>query len=114
MDAVEIMRAYSRMCDVEITEACIYCGLSHSANGTGEPCKEFIGNNPEEAVEIVEKWAAEHPIKTRQSEFLKMFPNATPFDIDPCNIDIDMAIDSKCRRKSCVKCREEYWNEEVE
>lgn len=39
MDAVEIMRTYSRMCDVESTKGCIYCGLSYSANGTGEPCK---------------------------------------------------------------------------
>ena len=31
------------------------------------------------AVKFVEQWAAEHPIKTRQSEFLKQWPEA---DVD--------------------------------
>ena len=30
------------------------------------------------AVKFVERWDAEHPIKTRQSEFLKLFPGAEP------------------------------------
>lgn len=66
------------------------------------------------SVSNVKGWIEKHPKKTRQSEFLKAFPNATPFHIDPCNIDTDMAIDSKCRRKSCIECREEYWLAEVE
>lgn len=28
------------------------------------------------AIETVQEWSNEHPIKTRQSEFLKVFPNA--------------------------------------
>lgn len=116
MDAVEIMRTYSRMCDVEITEACIYCGLSYSANGTGEPCKEFIGNNPEEAVEIVEKWAKEHPVKTRQSEFLKMFPNAmirdSYIDIKPCEVDTEVECPDR-NTVSCGECKQRYWHEEA-
>lgn len=35
-------------------------------------------NTPEEIVAETEKWAAEHPAKTRQSEFLKLFPGAAP------------------------------------
>lgn len=34
----------------------------------------FDRHYEEEAVAIVEKWSAEHPKKTRQSEFLKIFP----------------------------------------
>lgn len=114
MNVIEIMREFGKMCSIESEHGCSGCGLSCEFNGTGETCEKFMAENPEKAVEIVEKWVAEHPKKTRQSEFLKKFPNATPFHIDPCNVDTDMAIDSKCRRKSCIKCREEYWNAEVE
>lgn len=114
MDAVEIMKEYGRMCSAEGEYGCGGCELSDEFNGAGEWCGIFIKKHPQKAVEIVKKWAAEHPVKTRQSEFLKMYPNATPFHIDPCNVDADMAIDSKCRRKSCIECREEYWNQEVE
>ena len=33
-------------------------------------------NTPEQVVEEVEKWAKEHPSKTRQSVFLEILPNA--------------------------------------
>ena len=110
MDAVEYLIKREKMCEIPCSE----CGFNYDNNGEQIHCEEFERMYPEKAVKIVEKWAAERPKKTRQSEFLKMFPNATPFHIDPCNVDADMAIDSKCRRKSCIECREEYWSEEVE
>lgn len=116
MDAVEFLKAKNRMCREygELPEDCFACPIGNDSGG----CRAGVFENQEvaeeELVAIVEKWAEEHPIKTRQSEFLKMYPNATPFHIDPCNVDADMAIDSKCRRKSCIECREEYWSEEVE
>ena len=117
MDAVEIMRTYSRMCDVESTKGCIYCGLSYSANGTGEPCKKFIGNSPEKAIGVIEKWSAEHPVKTRQSEFLKMFPRAplNPMNdmtigIDPCDVDAKYKPHKGCDETLCSDCQREYWN----
>ena len=76
---------------------------------------------PEEFVAIVEKWSTEHPIKTRQSEFLKMFPNAKisssgVLAVCPMHIDTE-AIDT-CNlinlNDSCEKCRKEYWLAEVE
>ena len=118
MDAVEIMRTYSRMCDVEGTKGCVYCGLSYSANGTGEPCKEFIKNSPEKAVDVIKKWSVEHPIKTRQSEFLKMFPNASIAggvpELNPCHVDNKFSPQKGCGNSSCADCRKEYWSEEVE
>lgn len=78
--------------------------------------------NPEKAVEIVEKWAAEHPAKTRQSEFLKMFPNAKLYDGEkllayyPCDMDVRRSFkDEKCAafKGDCYMCRKEYWNEEM-
>lgn len=109
MDAVKLLKEAQRMCiETECCEECPIC--EYCAIDTDV----FEVQEPEKVVKIIEKWANEHPVKTRQSEFLKRFPNATPFHIDPCNVDADMAIDSKCRRKSCIECREEYWNTEVE
>ena len=47
----------------------------------------------EKSVQIVEQWAKEHPIKTRQSQLLRMFPNAMINESDgvlcitPCKIE---------------------------
>lgn len=68
-----------------------------------------------------EKWAAEHPVKTRQDEFLKMFPNAGMEDgiikIDPCKVDTrnishnGMVCD---KYDLCADCRRDYWLAAVE
>lgn len=69
-------------------------------------------------VEAAEKWAAEHPIKTRQSEFLKLFPyarvkkaNGLPM-ASPCDLDGKLA--GKCGRIPCLECRKKFWLTEVE
>lgn len=63
-----------------------------------------------------EKWAKEHPIKTRQSEFLKMFPNAFVEDgvlsIPPCNVD--RTVKGSCAKKTCSDCHREFWLKVVE
>lgn len=112
-DAVEIIQAYARMCIKEMR--CTGCGLSCENNGTGKACEIFMKENPEKAVEIVEKWAAEHPKKTRQSEFLKMFPNARirgdVLEIRPC--DTDDNIECTDRDERCYECYRKYWLAEV-
>lgn len=64
--------------------------------------------------EIILNWCKEHPIKTRQSEFLKMFPNAKIVDgvvtICPKNVETTL----RCSMKSCEKCSKEYWLAEVD
>ena len=74
----------------------------------------FIMDNPEETVRIVEKWSAEHPVKTRQNEFLKMFPNAEIKDgylhICPGKIDKNF----KCNNRICSSCLQKFWLAEVE
>ena len=70
------------------------------------------------AVKFVERWDAEHPIKTRQSEFLKMFPGADICEMDgcltlnPCNFYQKMR--EECSGRRCSDCRREFWLEEVE
>ena len=124
MDAVEIMKEYGRMCSAEGEYGCGGCELSDEFNGAGERCDIFIKKHPLKAVEIVKKWAAEHPVKTRQSEFLEMFPNAplNPMNdmtigIDPCDVDAKYKPHKGCDETLCSDCQSdcqrEYWHEEV-
>lgn len=125
MDAVEFLKEKSRMCNT--FNLCDGGGYKETCElyKEGLTCADYTNDYPEKAVEIVERWAKEHPRKTRQSEFLKMFPDARLFDgvlaIDPCKIN-SLRFDSKeCRSYidefgclSCDKCREQFWLEEVE
>lgn len=108
------------MCEA-LRSHCEECGLSYINNKTGLVCADFIKRHPEEAVAIVEKWAKEHPRKTRRSEFLKLFP-AAKVDIDniPVICPKDIRIDFRCCVNSgertyaqCRDCRKKYWLEEV-
>ena len=73
------------------------------------------------AVKFVERWAAEHHAKTRQSEFLKMFPNVILNDkgqpslcaklldttyhrVGGCGLDVDI----------CQRCMDNFWGKDVE
>jgi hypothetical protein len=121
MDAVEYFKAYARMCD----------SFDSKDNVTGKPCVgcplDDIGrgchmndltNNAEECVAAVEKWAKEHPVKTRQSEFLKQYPEAEIGDdglpgVDPCQLYKEIAnveiYDGYCNKYGCTDCRRDFW-----
>lgn len=116
MDAVEFLKAKNRMCREygDIPEDCFACPIGNDSGGCQAGVLENQKVTEEILVQIVEKWAKEHPKKTRKSEFLKTFPNANPEDIDPCNMDTSLATDGTCGYKRCDDCRKEYWNEEVE
>lgn len=68
------------------------------------------------AVKFVERWAAEHPVKTRQSEFLKHYPGARIFLgclIEcPKNVFDDTGIN--CNAQFCHECKKAFWLAEVE
>ena len=110
MDAVEYRKTTARLCGTEPT--CSDCEIMGACFAKRK--------NPEAMVNAVEKWAKEHPAKTRQSEFLKMFPNAVLKDgtpptppIEPCNLEPGLAL--KCKgRVSCLTCRRKFWLEEIE
>ena len=71
------------------------------------------------AVKFVEQWAAEHPVKTRQSVFLEQFPNAPIYTnthnvaLDPCLVDTTLRGHCPTGR-GCDICRREFWMQEVE
>ena len=113
MDAAEFVKTLRRMCNVE----CINCEIWKRRSG-GESCTAWQKNHPEEAVAIVEQWAAEHPVKTRMSVFLEQWPDARihradglPF-VSPCYLV--NKTDPECTGTSCPKCRKAFWMQEVE
>lgn len=130
MDAIEFLKAKDRMCK-SFNDNCknkdgnnFCCGLRYEADKSGESCEEYISNRPTKAVEIVERWTKDHPKKTRQSEFLKLFPEAPIFEgvleIKPCKLVGSKLNTEECHSydefglSGCYECRKKYWNEEVE
>lgn len=86
MDAVEYIKEAKHICKSRCVCKSIFgkCPLldeNGHCTATADICAADIIEKTEKAVRIVEQWAKEHPIKTRQSktrqsEFLKKFPNA--------------------------------------
>lgn len=117
MDAVKFLKEKKRMCDFFHNQAlCSKCPIQKLECGTGEldDVEHMIA-----AVGAVEKWAKEHPKKTRQSEFLKLFPDVRRkdgvVDLHPCMIDTkNYPKDDYCATNSCNDCRKDYWLQEVE
>ena len=69
------------------------------------------------AVKFVERWDAEHPVKTRQSVFLKHYPGAR-ITIDgylhTCPMDVFSDTGINCGAQTCHECRKAFWLAEVE
>ena len=116
MDAVKFIEERRRMCK-SFAPDCKGCCVDE-AKPVVDECFRWILDNPEMAVQIVEEWSAAHPRKTRQSEFLKQWPNADFCDdgylsLAPCSIDTRMTKGGSCGSK-CSDCRREFWTQEVE
>lgn len=77
MDAVKFLKEEDRMCDkykYSSDHTCSDCPCHSKRNGTDEICISLRKTYPAKYVEIVEKWSADHPAKTRQSEFFEDVP----------------------------------------
>ena len=114
MDALEFFKARKRMC---VATTCNSCKLYHVPRGgcCVAPDHETI-EACEEAIAIVEQWAKEHPIKTRQSEFLKHYPGARIFSgcLYACPNDVFDNTNINCNKQTCMACKKEFWLAEVE
>lgn len=112
MDAVKFINELNRMCAT--LGDCSCCPLR---NETCDITSDEVDANT--LVTAVDKWSNDNPIKTRQSEFLKLFPNADMKDgcpkIFPCYVDKTIAYNNEYCIKvgSCDDCRREYWKQEV-
>ena len=111
MDAVEFLRDFRRMCWTYEEPCCENCKLE------GGGC-DFtdLGCDHEKAVRIVEKWAKEHPVKTRLSEFLKLYPNASAPEEgcpDLCVKFFDSTVSCK-DSEGCHECKKKFWFTPIE
>ena len=78
-----------------------------------DTCNDIDELSPEH-IEIVQKWSDEHPVKTRQSELLKLFPNLRYEDyIGYCPIDFDSTFEC-IAYTDCDDCQKKFWLKEVE
>lgn len=111
MDAVEYLKTLCRMCHCE----CLKCEFGKARSGF-ETCPVWQRTHPKEAVEIAEKWAKEHPAKTRQSEFLKHYPNAKIFSgcLNACPMDVFGDTEFNCNHQPCFECKKDFWLAEAE
>ena len=113
MDAVKFIEERKRLCGTY--DICKDCpangnpGCMFNLNG---------GADADEQVNFLEEWVAAHPRKTRQSEFLKLFPGADVGEtdgcltLDPCNVYKKMR--KECEGRKCSECRKAFWLAEVE
>lgn len=108
MDALEFIKAVTRM----LKSGMIDCAIQKYISAQKK-------NDYEGMVKAAEQWAAEHPVKTRQSVFLEQFPNAPIYTnthnvaLDPCLVDT--ALRGHCPTgRGCDICRREFWLAEVE
>lgn len=113
MDAVEFFKTANRICEKQ--RCCKECPIFYK---DGRGCIVGVDDDAiksiEKAVPKVEQWAKDHPVKTRQSEFLKMFPNAVTDDgvlcIGPCAVEKGIVC---VNGKICDDCCRKYWLTEV-
>lgn len=113
MDAVEFLRARRKLCDDNVCgESCplFYC------------CDDDTEDIRIRQVLAVEQWTKEHPVKTRQSEFLKQWPDAEiggdglP-NVAPCQLCVGLIhgkFQKDCEnREACTDCRRAFWLAEI-
>lgn len=119
MDAVKFLVTRDRMCG-SFNGRCNGCEVNDRM-GVDDMCIYYMAKHPQEVVEIVERWGKEHPLKTRQSEFLKMFPRAERGEdglIGFCPEDIDSKFECSLKwgsgHDNCANCRKKFWLAEIE
>lgn len=108
MDAVEFLRDFRRMCWTYEEPCCENCKLE------GGGCNfTDLGCDHEKAVRIVGEWAKAHPVKTRMSEFLKLFPMNSVQEEGLCTQFFDSTV--KCKdSEGCLECQKKFWFTPIE
>lgn len=116
MDAVKYFNEKTRMLDSlgRTGEGChgvdsVNCPLSTDNNGMKIVCTELECTHPEKAIEIVEKWSAEHPIKTMLMDFMEKHQNAQLNDngapyVCPYVLGYEDKRPDICKTLMCSEC----------
>lgn len=111
------IREKERICQYYTDMGCAFCVLDRNIEGLS--CSDFIVQQPEKAIKIVQKWSNETPPKTLLTEFLKNYPKTElnffgcP-NIAPCELGIVKPKD-ECKDKAvyCFHCKK-CWNTLIE
>ena len=109
----EFLKGWKKMC----IKGEANCGIRKQIDSCLD-CQDYACNNPQEAINIMQQWSDERPPKTRQSEFLKMFPRSRvtadgTLDLLPCSVDTELK--DRCDEfVGCYSCGRAYWLEEVD
>lgn len=123
MDAVEFLREKHRFCEYQRNNSqnkgwCQDCPIFAEVDKYQcYTCDRFVDEKPAEAVQFVEEWAKEHPVKTRLSEFKKLFPNALVVQKEgcpgPCVKIFDLTVNCE-DSKECLDCKKKFWLTPIE
>ena len=111
MEALEFLKERKRLCNsYKNCDGCPFVkGLCAISDITSDEERKSV-------IATVEQWAKDNPSKTRQSEFLKHYPDAQIDSgcLNACPMDIfgDMGIN--CNKQTCYECKKEFWLTEVE
>lgn len=122
MDAVEFIKTWARICreygDCKVCILSDFCDHSCYTYDNYQVAEQTVAN--------VLEWVKENPVKTRQSEFLRMFPNAQKssngvLDICPRKVEPEKykgtTPDKICINSDtlqwCDECRSDFWLKEI-
>lgn len=120
MEAVEFLKEWKRMCasysagkrfGIYCTETCPILKMREKL---ADSCWYTVLSNPEKAVEAVNEWSKEHPLKTRMQDFFEKYPkvmkceNGIPTSC--CKALGYIGIEESCLYDECEDC----WNKPVE
>lgn len=111
---------YARMCNYFGDSACSNEHESCPLRGKRCAVLHHTKEKLEELNALILRWVKAHPVKTRQSEFLKQYPGAMIdkndriLSIMPCLMEPEYEIYASVCDGECEKCRKEYWLEEIE
>ena len=106
MEAIEFLKAAKRMYE--------------SRTGVRTDAIYFDDFDFESYVKEVEEWCkSNNPTKTRQTEFLKMYPNVHIrsngcVDVAPCILDAEVYRECSQSPIVCDECYKKFWGKEVE
>lgn len=115
MDAVEFFKTVNRLCKNQ--RCCTECPICKNGVSCMIKFDDDSIKSIEETVSKVEQWAKDNPVRTRQSEFLRMFPKAEMKDdylwMCPKYINYDYNPEENCHEISCSDCKRKFWLTEV-
>jgi hypothetical protein len=78
-------------------------------------CDDIVEmSDDDRIVSIIEKWAAEHPAKTRQSKILEQWPNVRRDKNGWLDVCPGPFIGKEPCPGDCLACHKQFWSKEVE